>query len=109
MRRMFADVLDPVSPDGLLDGLADEGDIVDGLPWTNNQVDMFGHEHVRPKSEVQLGASAVDCFLQPLAHPLGLEKRVAVVTAESEFVSIAGVVEVLAMPALGATHPDHAL
>src|SRR5262249_23035499 len=76
-RRLFAEVLDARSADRFFDGRQDGVDLVDGLAGINDQVNVLGHEHVSPQSEVEGLAGLLDALDEPQAGPLSAQKAEA--------------------------------
>jgi len=59
MGRVFHEVGDTLTADGLFDGLENYLNIVNGLGGPDHQVHMFRHEDISPNSEIQLRARRV--------------------------------------------------
>jgi hypothetical protein len=79
---------------GTLDGFADIGDIVNGLPGVNNQMHVFRHEDIGPKIETQSRTSLSNCFGEPHASSFGLKKLKTPVAGECQFVRVAWLIDI---------------
>jgi hypothetical protein len=80
-------------PNGLLDGLEDGRDLMAGLPGSDNQVHVLGHEDECPEREVVFRPRPFDRFGEPYTTPLGREKSVTAIARERQFVGVPGLVE----------------
>ncbi len=97
--RVVAQIANRLSPDRLLDRLAKVSHRVAEASRVDDDVDVFGHENVRPKREVERRARLIDRLCQPLARTIRFQKLKSPVTTEGKFVSVAWLVKGLT-PAL---------
>ena len=91
--RVFLQIANSLSADRLLDRLAKVSHRVAEASRVDDNVDVFGHENVRPEREVKRRARLVDRLCQPLAGTIRFQKLNSPVTTEGEFVRVTGLVK----------------
>ncbi len=98
---IFSEIGDSLASNRFLDRLTNHRNIVLGLSWMDDQMDVLGHENEGPKIEVQRTTCLLKRIAKPLTGPLRLKKLVSPLTGERELVGMSRLVVVSTMSPLG--------
>ena len=90
--RAFPQELDRSDADGLFDRLENHTNFINRLPRPHQNMDVFRHEHIRPKGKVEFPPGRVDGLGQPLTGPLSAQKRKTAKTRKGQFMGVAWIV-----------------
>ena len=102
VRRVLLEVLHGLPADRLLEPAEEVGVVVLAVARPDDQVDVIGHEDVRPHGVVQFLPGCVDGVGQPLATAILGEQREAVVAGAGQLVGVTGIVVAARPVAAGA-------
>src|SRR5262249_35163259 len=78
--------------DRLLDRVQDVADVIDRFGRPDQEVSMLRHDDIRPHMKMELAASPINRFDQPLAAPVLAQERLPAKAGKGEGVSIARVI-----------------
>ena len=90
LRAMLPQPVDRPAADALFDAFENRRDRINFLRRINQQMQVFGHEHIRPNVKAVGVLSRPDGLGQIAAKGCVLEQRDAAITAKRQFVAVAG-------------------